>query len=338
MKSDKNSSLNITQRIFNERIWITDVTLIGFLGIASGYLIASLLFFELKRKVKRTPGNKEHRLRTTAKKICIATAISSLFYNLVSLCTLTVERFVSDGRTIDTAQLEVACQILPRFGLLGVYVGTGLVYLFLWCRQRVFYISPSLKELNNKKVKIVSYFVLGLWICYFVPTAIVYCGIVRYKMLRPGGCLVAVNSLLVYRDILISWVSVSVFLQISFLGLFVNPIINHTRIQVEYSTRSSPMVSSSSTKLIRRVKRASFLTFMCLISDALSAAVTILAYRIDSNNLTFTYNLNLVLNLLAIIGCFDNWVTLVWPWNVSGKRKALPRSRPVEDVAPHSTN
>ena len=338
MKNDQNLSVNTTQRIFNERIWIADVIVISFLTIASGYLIASLLFFELKRKVKRIPGNKEHRFMSTAKKICIATAITSLLSNLVSLCTLTVERVLSDGRTVDAAQLELACQILPRFGILGVYIGTGWVYLFLWCRQRVFYISPSLKELNNKKVKIVSYFVLGLWICYFVPASIVYCVVIRYKMLRPGGCVAVSSCLLEYRDIILSWVSVSVFMQVSLLGLFVNPIINRTRVRRQNSSKLRPTNSSSSNKLLRRVKRASVLSVMCLISDVLSASVTILTYRTDSNNLVLTYNMNLMINLLAIVAFFDNWTTLFWPWVKNKSKSDTARTGRFKTTTPQSSN
>ena len=307
-------STNTTNRIFEEKIWIADVIVVGFLGLLSAYVICALFFYQMKVKEKRNSLSKEARLKSTTKKISISVAFVSLSYNLFSISALAVERFVSEGREVKIySQLQMACQILRRLEILNIVIGTGLVYLFLWCRQRVFYINPSLTALNSNKVKIISYLVLALWVCYFVPAAVTYCVIIRYELLQPGGCQVVKKSLSEYKDIIISWVSVSTFMQITLLGLFVNPIIN--RMLIRGQTPSKPSLQrNSSNKLLRRVKRAFVLTLMCLSSDILAATVTVLTFRLNANNLILSYNVNMFINLLAIVGCFDNWAVLLWPW------------------------
>ena len=256
---------------------------------------------------KRAP-TFEKRFTQTAKRICIGTALSSLIYHIVSLCTLSVEKLVSSGNeSLYGKSLKVACHVLPRVEIFTVIIGMGLVYLFLWTRQRVFYISASLKTLNSNSVRVLSHIILILWVFYFVPAAIVYCILVDYVVLRPGGCQVMISTVGFYRNIIISWVSVSIFMQIALLGLFIKPIIHRALIRHKRNIFKA-------NKLLNRVKKAIALTMICLLSDIVAAVVTLFIFRSSSNYSVMAYHINLVINMLATIACFDDWATMLWPW------------------------
>ena len=315
---------NISQQhFFYCGIWLTDFIINSFLCILSLYIVVALIFYELKRSGRKaknlTALSKEGKFSQTTREICIATSVTTFFYQVFSLCTLSIQKVASTSHKTFSEKntWETTCQILSRLEIFNVIMGTGLIYLFLWSRQRVFYINPLLKTLNSKCVKITSYFLLALWFCSFIPASIVYCAIVRYKFRQPGGCLIVDETILFYRDIILTWMIVSIFMQIALLSLFLNPILRRTQLMKRNSRKSSVNSNSAVTptvRLLQRVKKAVVLTLTCLASDVFAASLTLLIYQPDANNYVFMYNVNFMINLFAIIGCFDNWSFMLWPW------------------------
>ena len=119
-------------------------------------------------------------------------------------------------------------------------------------------------------------------------------------------------------------------MQIALLGLFVNPIIRRTRLVKRKQPNSKGI--SSSVRLLKRVKKAIGLTAMCLVSDILAAILTIFTPPSNTNNFTYFYNINLLVNLSAVIGCFDNWPHTICPWSRKKYNRTGPNNRVTRSV------
>jgi len=315
--SMKNHTQLSDEFTFRFSVWLTEFIVTVAVLIVSIYLIITLTYHWLRcnRETKRAHRSRETQLSNTTKKICIAIAIMTFLYQVLSLGYLLLEKHVSSQNLefyLDTA--TVFCKILTRARVSVLIVATGLTYLFLWERQRVFYINPSLKVLNSNLIKATSYLVLIVWVAYFIPVVIIYCVIVQYELQYPEGCRAVRGSLRSYRSIIVSWHSVSAFMQLALLGLFINPMFNRLLILSQSKRKKQGSSRKSSiSRLMSRVKRAVIITTICLISDVVSGISVILLFRLNTNNFTFPYNINLVVNLFGVIGCFDNWKNIVWP-------------------------
>ena len=317
--------------LFRHSIWLIDFIVAAVVLVVSFYLIVTLTYHWLKcrRENHRAHRSREHQLSNITKKICIAVAIMTFLYQILSIGYLLLEmRVTGQNLEVFLETLTLLCKILPRARVSVLIIATALIYLFLWERQRVFYINPSLKTLNSKSVRATSYLVLTFWIIYFIPVVIVYCVMVQYELQHPEGCRATRNSLLRYRNIIVSWHCLSVLMQIALLGLFINPMFNRLLILNQNKRKKTGSVRKNSvSRLMSRIRRAVILTFVCLISDILSGISVILLFRLNTNNFSFPYNINLIVNLLAVIGCFDNWKSIMWPWAENETQKQLSINR-----------
>ena len=335
--TDAPTNQNISQEdVFYRTIWLTDVIINSFLCVLSLYIVVALIFYELKRVERKTKKstvlNLEGKFTQSTREICIATSIPTFLYHVFSLCTLAIQKTVSnnDLPIRGKSPMENSCQVLSGLEIFIMIMCTGLVYLHLWSRQRAFYLNLSLEVLNSPCVKITSYCLLALWICYFIPAPIVSCAIVRYKLRIPGGCHVVDKTWGVYRDIILTWMIVSIFMQIALLSLFLNPILRRTQLMKRNTRKSSVDSNSASTltfRLLKRIKKVVILTVTCLISHIIIATTTLFIYRPNANTYVFIYNLNFMINLFAIIGCFDNWSFMLWPWTEKFKTSGTHHRR-----------
>ena len=319
MSLSDNISSNVTDQdvefVFRNDIWLFDLIIDSLLAIVSLYLLSSLIRHRAKRVKLRARGqekfSKETRYSCFAKNICVLISFVSTLFQFFSLGNLYLERFDyrSNATSEDDWRLpQGVCQVLPKVRILVLIIGTGLVYLFLWTRQKVFYVNPSLKVLNSKLVKATSYSVLIFWLLYFATVSLIYLIVIQYERLFPEGCVLMKKSRVVFRSIIVSWLCVSVAMQITLLALFIKPILNRMTLKGHETRRSK-----SFSRLLKRLKRAVALTGLCLLSDIVSGVCVILFFKPKSNNYTFPYNINVAVNLFAVIGCFDYWFAILWP-------------------------
>ena len=315
--------------MFRNSVWLIEFVVTAVVLVITLYLIIAIAFRWLKcgRESSRKHRSRENKLSNTTKKICVVISVLTLLYQILSMGYLLLEKRVANEKPDSSPDyLEIFCHVLPRARVSILIVATGLTYLFLWERQRVFYISPSLKTLNSKFIKVTSYLVFIFWIAYFIPIIIIYCSTVNYELELPVTCRPGRDSLPRYRNIIVSWHIVSVLMQFALLGLFINPLWNRVVILNNNTRRSTKKGRGSKkvsvTGLMNRIRRAVILTIVCLVSDILSGVSVILLYQLNSNNFSFPYNVNLIVNLFATIGCFDNWQMIIWPCT---KKEALRR-------------
>ena len=73
-------------------------------------------------------------------------------------------------------------------------------------------------------------------------------------------------------------------------------------------------------KLKRKAIKAYIIAMFCIVTDAIFAAIFATFYQQYFGFAYFPFSINLVVNHLAAIACFDCWKTMIWPWNLKSNR------------------
>ena len=295
---------------FKLEYWISNIAVCSLVFLVFLYTLLALLYHEIMVEKSRQIGFLqlpiEKRYGVLSKYICISIAIASLvlFVSLVSFWSVEgIAIFSGSNQT----GAETVCVVFPPIRTAALTLGNGLVYLFLWLRQRVIYVHPSLKVLNNKYVSTLSFVVLILWILFWISLAIVYFIKVQHLLDRKIGCILDKDSVKSFNEIVVSWTAASIFMQISLLSLFIYPILKQARWRDQ----------QNNPNLMRRVKKATVFTSICLGTDIATIVVySFFATDNVGNSAMWVYSINLLINHLITIHCFDHWKKLLWPWNV----------------------
>jgi len=304
---------NETMYRFRTGIWKNDLIIISFLALLSLYLLLALVYHQIK--LKKQCKEKffrlclEERYRVLSKYTCIFIGIASILLHIISISLRAVEGkvFFSNTSTFQTVNFGTLCYTFSIIRNFAITAGSALIYLFLWFRQRIFYVHPSLKRLSNKYVRIFSIAVLILWVLFWIFLIFAFLMEVNYRFNAENGCLTEESSEMLNFLFIYVWTAASISMQIALLVLFVYPICKRS------SWNSQPS-SDRNFRLRKKVKKAVFLTSICLGTDLVTLLLVLLIYEENATRGIFAYNLNLVINHLAVIGCFDYWKELLWPW------------------------
>ena len=295
---------------FKLEYWISNIAISSLLSPIFLYVLLALVYHEIRVKKPRQIGFLqlpiEKKYSALSKYTCISIAIASLVLFVSSASYWSVEgNAIFDGSNQTSA--EAVCNVFTRINLVAITGGNGFVYLFLWLRQRVIYVHPSLKVLNNKYVSFFSFVILILWILFLISIFSAYLIKVQYNFNKKSGCILDKDSVKPYNEMVFTWTAVSISMQISLLGLFIYPILKQARWRDQ---QNNPNV-------MRRVKKAVVFASICLGTD-IATIVTYSFFAIGCviNSAVWVYGINLLINHLITIGCFDHWKKLLWPWNV----------------------
>ena len=315
--------------LFILELWTGDLVISSILVLITVYVTAAVIYHHIKlihsKNEKFSLMALEKKFAILSKFICILIAVISVIRttNAVALLFIDKTAILANRNISQIDSLQTACQILPRIGIFTLTIGTGLVYLFLWFRQRVFYVHPSINILNNRLVRATSWGIILVWFLYYISAMISYFVLVEYQFDKNGRCLVATGrSSSIYFYISFSWVVVSILMQIALLGLFIFPIIRRTLWRTLEENRNSV--------LLQRVRKAIIITVVCLASDILSAIFTQTLTRPHETGFNATYSINLLINHLATVACFDYWKLMLWPWKhyPSNTKNQIQKSDP----------
>ena len=295
---------------FKVEYWISNVAICSLLSPIFLYLLLALVYHEIKVKKPRQIGflqlSIEKRYSVLSKYTCISIAIVCLVL-IFSLAGYWSAEGVAIFSGSNQTAAETVCKVFSRISIVAITGGYGLVYLFLWFRQRVIYVHPSLKVLNNKCVSVFSFVVLILWILFWISIFSAYLTKVQYKLNRKSGCVLDKNSVKPYNEMVYTWTAVSISMQISLLSLFIYPILKQARWRDQ----------QNNPNLMRRVKKAVVFSSICLGTDI--ATIVVYLFIVTDcvvNTAKWVYGINLLINHLITIGCFDHWKEMLWPWNV----------------------
>ena len=290
--------------------WISDIAICSLVFLIFLYILFALVYHE--KRVKKPCQIRflqlpiEKRYSVLSKYTCISIAVAFLVQYASLVSGWSVEDIAILSGSNQTAA-ETVCIVAFRISILAFTVGNGLVYLFLWLRQRVIYVHPSLKVHNNKYVIVFSFAVLIAWILFWISLIIVLFIKVQLHFNRNFGCIVDKDSIKPYSRMVYTWTAVSILMQISLLSLYIYPILKQARWRGQ----------QNSPNLMKRVKKAIVFASICFGTDIAPYIIGILfATKCVVSSLTWVYSINLLINHLITIGGFNHWKKLLWPWNI----------------------
>ena len=329
---------NETAYRFRREIRFSNFAISSILAVFSLYVLVALVYNQIcleeprnKNFFRLTLGRKYSLL---SKYTCIAITIVSLIRQLGSIGGFLVANNVifSNESIHQSNVLEIYCDVLPPIGNFVLTAGSGLVYLFLWFRQRVFYVQSSLLVINSKCLRVFSTAIIILWIMFWVSLSLVYFIRVSYRYDKTGVCQYVLDTGRdwTYGEIIVVWCVASLLMQLCLLGLFIYPMLKR---DLWIKTQNGEE-NVRNKILMRRVKKALMLSSVCLGTDILSGVILAILHKEGSNGPIFPFNLNLFINHSATIACFDNWKQMLWPWNV----KRYAKNSSSESQAQHTTD
>ena len=306
---------------FRPEIWFNDVILTVILLFPSLYFVVA--FFHHQTKTKKTCKEifsqlpLEKKYSVMSKYTCMLIVFVSLLRNLNEIGLLAMDgiAFFSVETNQPNVEAEFACNVLARLSTALFAVGSCLVYLFLWFRQSIIYIQPHLKVLNKKAVRVFSGSVLIIYLMCGVSLFVFYLVTFRYEIDEFGFCesesSIGSDSWSYSLHILIFTVC-SITMQFALLWLFVNPLLKRRLWRkVQQSERSCD--------LVRRIKKAIILAAICVCTDIFAFAVNLLLFEEHANRAIFPFSVNLMINCLAAIACFNYWRQILWPWKIKSQ-------------------
>ena len=150
--------------------------------------------------------------------------------------------------------------------------------------------------------------ILLIFLCIYLLT--IYIIKVEYRYFE-GNCLVKIDW---DKDLLL--IGYSIFLpvlvlQIFLLHLFVYPI----KALQDQRNRNNEV-----DRLNGKVLKASLLAFLCLATNEIFSILFVAFNQHQFWLGYFPFNINLAINYLATIACFDCWKIMLWPWNLKPYR------------------
>ena len=262
-------------------------------------------FFQLSLEIKYS---------VLSRHTCISIAFVSLLRNLNEMGFLAIGgvTFLSTETNQPSAEAEIACNVLARLDIFPLAISNGLVYFFLWLRQSIFYIQPHLKALNRKCVQVFSIGILIFYLAFGISLFVFYLIKFQYQINKSGFC--QSESKIgsdgwSYSGLILVFAVGSILMQIVLLCLFVNPLLKRRL------WRNSQK-SKRNCRLMKTVRKAIVLASICIVTDILTFAANLLLFEKHTNRILFPYSVNLIVNCLVAIACFDCWKQILWPWKL----------------------
>ena len=307
------SSNQIETFKFDLTVWQTNLIVSILLSLLSLYIFVALMYHQCKTKKQNSkPFGElpiEKKYAFVSKIFCILVGVMCLLRNAITIGNLWFDITImalpkNESILPKHYYLEVSCQILPRAR--GIFLGVGFVlaYLYLWLGQRIFYVHHVLKASNNKLTTFVSGAIFVISSLCLITIVTSYFAIVRFHV-QPGyRCTFDENIIFSYGIIMFTTGILSIATQVALLLLFVYPLKKKTEFGL------------SEKKKKKQVIKASCLAATCLVTDIMSASLSIGLYLNYGISLSSYYSINLSINHIATIACVDYWKKLIWPWNI----------------------
>ena len=301
---------------FRREIWMSNFVIGNILLMVSVYLLAALLYHQIKveKPLKETffQLTLEKKYRALSKYTCIVIGIFSVLRcaSHIGVKFAELNNVFSNKSVPPSDAAEIACHVLPQGSALAMCFGYYFIYAFLWLRQSIFYTHSTLKVLLNSKLKTFSLVVLSSYFFTALSFFIVHLILVQYGFSKTTGfCVVQVeaNILTLYLQLVIFWNVLSMVMQTLLLGLFVYPLLKQ-------SSWYKNQQGIQNHRMLLLVKKAVVLASVCLVTDIFTMVSFNLVFNANSNNPSFIYILNQIINQLVTIACFGFWKKLLWPW------------------------
>ena len=305
---------------FRKNIWLNDVVFCSISAIVSVYLLVVLLYRQRNEQKQKREKFSEMSLPKKyglmSKYLCILLAGFSLIrqLNSIGLLMLDAKAFSFNQSNQQINAKESVCVILSSVGSVSIATGSGIVHIFLWLRQRIFYADPILKTLNSKWLQLFSSALVFVLVLFWPTMGIAYFAKVSFQYGIADFCVYVINSgdEWAYAHYVAAWFVTSGVLQVSLLGLFIYPMLKTNK---PFLGLENQVEGRRKNGLMKKVKKAVILASVCLGTDIFSGIVLAAMFQEHSNSPLFMININLIINHVAVIACFDQWKNIVMPWS-----------------------
>ncbi|CAK8688690.1 unnamed protein product [Clavelina lepadiformis] len=273
------------------------------------YLVVCLLFYEYRVGMKNRQIGRLNRKR---QKLVRDRVADWLRWLCLIASMLALVRFGLELVEIELGQSSstICNPIRKSKGVLICAVITCL-YLVLWLRQRKFYRTPAMLHLSNKIIRFFSRSVIIIMAIASVLTISLYVATRGYQS-SGRGCIVQWSSIRTkVRELpgLLQFIFTTLF-QVILLGLFIYPLQKH-RVAMK------SVVSSGPNKEIDVIKRITIATLVAMITDGVAGLIALFAFANSFEVLDhLVYDVDMLVNLLAIICSFADWRTQMAPFLV----------------------
>ena len=190
------------------------------------------------------------------------------------------------------------CNVVVKVKVTLSSISVWNVYLFLWTRQRLCYSEPVMHHLSSHFMKAMSWISLLLLAVAQITSTILFV-VTRFYKLTHLGCRKYMST----TSDKVPWIfigAMTVCFQIIFLFLFIFPLIKH-----KAAIKSTPKVGSHI--VLRLIKRAAFMTSVCIVTDLVSLLVILFASDKNEIVMILAYDVSLLTNIICVVASFSDW-------------------------------
>ena len=280
------------------------------------YLLMVLSFYLYKNKSKLNfcTSQQKNKFAAISKIILLVVVVMVL---ASCLCCVSVLGFNYDFNTStilndeEKIYADIMCQVVFAIIDLTLPIGMDLIYFFLWIRQRIFYVDSQFKMFHNKCVRFISFgTIIGMLLSQSVILTF-YIIFVRYRYDSfTSLCTIVIDleNIFLLQIIFLLLVAKIFVMELLLLCLFIFPLKKY---QTWRKNNNINEVNSSSS-LNKTVKKVITLSLIASISDIFVVLLACLS-NISPFIIAALFNLTMLINLFAAIGCFNDWKSIFCP-------------------------
>nr|XP_039270313.1 uncharacterized protein LOC120345013 [Styela clava] len=174
-------------------------------------------------------------------------------------------------------------------------------YTALWLRQRSIYANQALNHLTNRVTRFISAMIFFLIVLSAIGNMVAYIGNYRIAMTASGCSIVGARL-----SAKLSWIVIgatTLFMQISLLWLFLQPICKHRGNVGDTASSYNPVF-----------KRAFATSFVCVLTDTIALSLSASSVINDALTITRSLQFSLFINVLMVIASFPDWKKTMFPY------------------------
>ena len=247
---------------------------------------------------------------------------------ITSLRFMTTVLIVAIGYTYEeNEEGSRACEILLDFSVAVYALSIAAIYFFVWYRQKLFYSQPMMSHLKTKTVLFFSHSFVIIFLCFGVSSVILFVNPVTYELSKKDGCKIleeAENEH--FSNYLVA--ATLVTSQVILLGLLLNPTIAlRSDLSISSLEKTSKSIITKNKRIMRAARAACLCTLVCIISDLLAAfLVSFILTETRSSFRNLVYDFGLIVNVISIVFCFENYKKIFTSLVCSNKKRNLSNS------------
>lgn len=301
-----NRSVNIS--VTYERSWLGDEIFASTLTVIAVYLTIVLGVYEYRKKQKKDQKEQSFKKRIgeflSEGSLCFIAVI----FVLIRCCCEQIELRL--GRTSNRA-----CRVYQHLLVEVYHLSLTCLYVLLWSRQLKMYRHRGLRHLSSKPLRILSYAILLGILASSAVSAVLY--LTTFTLIAtPQGCVYDLfypdgppSSLPGYLLFAIAFV-----FQFSLLGLLVNPMVKHYRLQMCCCSEDNdpPKTKNNIRGMILRL---CVCTTICVLSDGVASSLLVFVHNPTTPIMFWAniYTVNLIFNIFTVVCSFANWKQRLFP-------------------------